>query len=56
MGVDGLEFEDAWQNKEIRKSGDLVYKVISKADLIKNKIAAARPQDLVDVENLKKAP
>jgi len=53
MGIDGISFDEAWINHETRTFSDLTFKIISKDDLIKNKLASGRPQDLVDVENLR---
>lgn len=53
MGIDGITYEDAYKNHETRIFGELTFKIISKDDFIKNKLASGRPQDLVDVENLR---
>ena len=50
----GVEFENAWMNKVEGKYGDIPCFFISKEDLIKNKQAAARPQDLADIKSLGK--
>jgi hypothetical protein len=52
MSIDGVEFESAWQNREIVKIDDLDMVFIGKHDLIVNKRAAGRPQDLIDLEAL----
>lgn len=53
-GTKGITFEKAWSNKvEIDIDGVLV-NVISAEDLILNKKATARPQDLIDAENIRK--
>ena len=50
--IDGIAFETAWQNKVGARYGDQEVFVISRLDLITNKRAAARLQDLADVEAL----
>jgi hypothetical protein len=52
MGIDGLTFEEAWPNR-VRSSyaGEPIC-LLSKNDLIKNKQASGRPQDLLDVQRL----
>ena len=50
--VDGLEFEFAWRNRVKTSFGDNVCFVLSKADLITNKRASGRTQDLADIERL----
>lgn len=52
MGVPGVKFEDAWIRQVEFTFGELQVRFISKADLITAKLASARPQDLMDVENL----
>jgi hypothetical protein len=48
--VDGLTFEEAWTNRLRTRFADQPAAVLSKADLIRNKRAAGRPQDLLDVK------
>lgn len=50
--VDGLEFGEAWSNRIETKFGDQDCYVLSKQDLIKNKRASGRTQDLADIERL----
>jgi hypothetical protein len=50
--IDGISFDTAWQNKVTATYGDQTVFVISRMDLITNKRAAARLQDLADVEAL----
>lgn len=52
--VGGTNFKDAWKNKTIGTYGDAKAFFISKADLLKNKKATGRKQDLADVEKLEK--
>jgi nucleotidyltransferase AbiEii toxin of type IV toxin-antitoxin system len=50
--IDGVNFEEAYPNRvEIAVEG-LNVPVISRQDLIRNKKASARPQDLVDIQLL----
>jgi len=54
--IDGVTFEDAWQNRMVTQiGGELPAFVISAEDLIRNKLAAGRPQDLLDVTKVQKA-
>jgi hypothetical protein len=53
MSITGVEFEDAWPNREVVDIDGLQLSFISKLDLIRNKEAYGRPQDMIDVENLK---
>ena len=50
--IDGVAFDQAWENRiEINVDG-IIIPVIGREDLIRNKRAVGRPQDLVDVERL----
>jgi hypothetical protein len=53
--VEGLRFEDAWQRRKESTYGGVRIFVADAADLIANKRALGRAQDLLDVENLEKA-
>lgn len=55
MSVPGVSFADAWQRKETLEVAGVEMNFIGKADLMKAKEAAGRPQDLLDLENLKKS-
>ena len=55
MGIPGIEFETAWNNRLESYFDDLVVNFISKEDLITAKIASGRPQDLLDAESLSEA-
>jgi hypothetical protein len=50
--VDGVVFEEAWTRHEVGSYGGETVPVISRLDLIANKRAAGRPQDLIDVDRL----
>ena len=53
-GIDGVEFEEAWQ-KRVRIALDhLEIFILSKADLLRNKVATARDKDQGDISWLKK--
>ncbi|MGH7727829.1 MAG: DUF6036 family nucleotidyltransferase [Vulcanimicrobiaceae bacterium] len=50
--IDGVSFETAWQNRYPSTYGGLAVHYIGRDDLIANKKAAGRPQDLLDVAYL----
>ena len=50
--IDGVKFEEAYPNKKVLEIDGLKVNFIGYADLIKNKKASGRHQDLGDVENL----
>ena len=52
--ISGIEFAEAWKNKDTITIDDLEIYVLSKADLLKNKLAAGRDKDLGDIAWLKK--
>jgi hypothetical protein len=52
--IDGVRFEEAWADRMSSKFADQPVAVLSREHLIKNKLAAARTQDLADVEALKR--
>ena len=54
MSIPGVEFEDAWSRKEDAQIMGVNIPFISVQDLITAKEASGRPQDMIDVENLKK--
>jgi hypothetical protein len=51
--VPPLEFHAAWQRRVVTTYGDVPIALLSLEDLIAVKVAAGRPQDLLDVERLK---
>lgn len=52
--IDGVTFDEAWTNRiEGTVDGEIPTSVISKDDLIRNKLASGRDQDLVDVKKLR---
>jgi hypothetical protein len=50
--VSGLTFEDAWEHREHRVIAGVPVHLISMRDLLTNKRACGRLQDLADVEKL----
>jgi hypothetical protein len=52
--ISGVEFKDAWENRKKGEYGDVPCYFISKEDLMKNKKASARSQDIADLELLEK--
>lgn len=50
--VDGLEFERSWRDRLEADYGGERVSILSREDLIRNKRASGRPQDLADVEAL----
>lgn len=52
--IDGVNFDSAWNNRVKGKYGDITAFFISKTDLIENKRATGRTQDLADIEKLEK--
>lgn len=54
--MDGITFDEAWENRiEGLVDGEIKTAVISRDDLIRNKLAAGREQDLLDVKKLRAA-
>lgn len=53
-GIDGVEFDEAWDNKVSVTIDDLEIYVLSKSDLLRNKLAAGRDKDQGDIAWLKK--
>ena len=47
--IDGVEFDEAWENKMSVIVDDVVVQILSKADLLKNKLAAGRDKDQGDI-------
>lgn len=54
MGISGVTFPTAWRNKKQVKYGDVRINILSADDLLRNKKASGRPQDLADVSILQK--
>lgn len=54
--ISGVNFEEAWKGRvEATIEGDTPISVISSEHLIRNKRAAGRPRDLLDIQELEKA-
>jgi predicted nucleotidyltransferase len=54
--IDGITFDQAWKNRiEGLIEGEIRIMVISKNDLIRNKLASGREQDILDVKKLRTA-
>jgi hypothetical protein len=52
--IEGVHFEDAWPQRMEASFGSVRCGVIGRADLLTNKRAAGRPQDLADVAALER--
>lgn len=50
--IEGVEFDDAWPRRVIVAIDDLEVPFIGREDLLTNKRAAGRPQDVADVARL----
>jgi len=48
--IDGVEFDAAWSNRELRKVDGLSIPVLSREDLLRNKRATNRPKDQLDAQ------
>jgi hypothetical protein len=53
-GIDGIEFDDAWRNKVSITLDELEINILSKEDLLRNKLAAGRDKDQSDILWLEK--
>ena len=54
--IDSVDFDDAWKNRvETIIDDEVPVQVISREDLIRNKLKCGRPRDLLDVEELRQA-
>ena len=51
-GISGVSFAEVWRNRKELELQGLRVSVISKEDLIINKKASGRPQDLLDAKTL----
>ncbi len=54
--IQGVKFKEAWARRVSGKYGDCPVCFLSREDLIVNKEAVGRPQDLLDLEALKSLP
>ena len=55
MSIPGVEFQDAWKRRETVDLDGFKVNFISLSDLIRAKEAGGRPQDMIDLENLKRS-
>jgi Nucleotidyl transferase of unknown function (DUF2204) len=53
-GIDGVGFDEAWRNKISITIDDLEINILSKEDLLRNKLATGRDKDQGDIVWLKK--
>lgn len=53
-GLEQMDFAACWERRKVVQMDDLVLNYIAATDLIVNKEITGRPQDLVDVEHLRK--
>jgi len=53
-GISGVEFEEAWQKRVTIELDSLEIPILSKEDLLTNKLAAGRDKDQGDIIWLKK--
>ena len=54
MSIPGVEFDGAWERRETVDLDGFKVNFISLSDLIRAKEAGGRPQDMIDLENLKR--
>ncbi|HAP77185.1 MAG TPA: hypothetical protein DCR14_14010 [Acidimicrobiaceae bacterium] len=50
--IDGVDFDEAWPNRSIVAVDGMELPVIGRDDLVRNKRAVGRPQDIADVARL----
>jgi len=53
--IDGVAFDEAWKNRIEGTIDGIPTSIISREDMIRNKLAAGRLQDLADAERLRAA-
>jgi len=54
--IDGVTFDEAWENRiEGLIDGEITAAVLSRDDLIRNKLATGREQDILDAKKLRSA-
>lgn len=53
-GISGVRFEAAWKRRVKTSFGGVPIHILGRSDLIRNKRASGRPQDLLDVQSLTK--
>jgi hypothetical protein len=52
--LSGISFDEAWPNRIVNEFQGQSYAVIGREDLIRNKRATGRPQDVVDADSLER--
>jgi hypothetical protein len=52
--ISGVQWDDAWRASIASSYGDFPVRVLGRKELIANKRASGRPQDLIDVEILER--
>jgi hypothetical protein len=52
--IDGVSFAECFNKRIVAEIDDITVNFISKEDLLKNKLASARPQDIADAGKLTK--
>jgi predicted nucleotidyltransferase len=55
QSISGVTFDEAWENRITAFIDEIPTNVISRDDLIRNKLAAGRRRDLLDVEDIREA-
>ena len=50
--VDGVDFDPAWESRFVTRIADCPVPFLAREDLLRNKRAAGRPKDLLDIELL----
>jgi len=55
-GIGGVEFDEAWDGRAIATMEGISYPVIGRVELLKNKRAVGRPQDVADATRLEAIP
>lgn len=53
MSIDGVAFSDAWPNRQAGDFDGIPATFIGREELLRNKTAAGRPQDLIDVDSIR---
>lgn len=53
--IPGLEFASAWENRVTSQENDFPIHYLGKADLIRAKQNAGRPQDLADLDEIRRS-
>ncbi|MDP2310406.1 MAG: hypothetical protein Q8P18_30595 [Pseudomonadota bacterium] len=53
--IDGVTFDEAWQGRLQARVGNVIMPFLGLRELVRNKRAAGRPKDLLDIELLREA-